>query len=239
MALQPGAPVTEEIARFLLASGVGSGARLLDAPCGLGRRAYGLAEQGFRVTAVDPNEVAIVALRRRVEKVLSDRLEYRSAPLTRIPDLPPSEHFDAILCLDHAISRDPAGEDLAFLRRLHGHLAPGGLLIVDLLHRDFFASRPRPFAYHVIGEIEQHEFRTFHADTGVLELTWKFYQRDGGNLGFRGTSTARLKLLTPHEAVATLEAAGWKVEALYGGWQKEPISPDRRKILLLARPARS
>lgn len=238
MAPRPGEAEVEEIARFLRDSGVGSGARLLDAPCGLGRRARGLAEHGFRVTAVDPNEVAIAALRKRLARRLADRLEYRTAVLARLPDLPAAERFDAILCLDHAISRDPPGEDVAFLRRLRGHLAPGGLLAVDLLHRDFFAARPRPFAYHVIGDIEQHEFRRFDTVTGVLQLTWKFYHRSGEDLRFRGTSSARLRLASPHEATALLESAGWNVGALHGGWGREPVTPDRRKILLVARPAR-
>jgi len=238
MAPHPSAAEAEEIARFLRDSGVPSGARVLDAPCGLGRRAHGLAEQGFRVTAVDPNEVAIQALRKRAGRGLADRLEYRSAPPARLPDRPPAERFDVLLCLDHAISRDPPADDVAFLQRLRGHLAPGGLLLVELLHRDFFAARPRPFAYHVIGQIEQHEFRTFDAATGVLELTWKFYERSGEDLRFRGTSAARLRLVSPHEATSLLESAGWRIEALHGGWGREPVTPDRRKILLVARPAR-
>jgi SAM-dependent methyltransferase len=234
----PGGAEAEEITAFLPGAGVRPGARVLDVPCGLGWRAHGLAERGFRVTAVDPNEVAIQALRARASRMETARLECHAGPSANLPDLPPTDTFDVILCLNHAISRDPPGEDVAFLRRLREHVIPGGLLLVDLLHRDFFASRPRPFAYHVIGDIEQHEFRTFDASAGVLGLTWKFYQRDGENLGFRGTSTARLKLRTPHEASAILEAAGWDVEAIHGGWAKEPVSPERRKLLLVARPAR-
>ena len=109
---------------------------------------------------------------------------------------------------------------------------------MDLLHRDFFASRPRPFAYHAARNVEQHEFRAFDARSGVLELTWKFYEREGEDLRFRGASSARFKLVVPHEAVRILEEAGWAVESLYGGWEKEALSSDRRKFLLGARAAR-
>ena len=97
---------------------------------------------------------------------------------------------------------------------------------------------PRPFAYHVIGKVEQHEFRAFDATTGVLTLTWKFYEREGEDLRFRGSSDARLKLLTPSEAVALLSGSGWDVTGVYGGWGKESVSSDRRKLVLVARPAR-
>lgn len=238
MPSQPGLADAEEIVGFLKDMGVPDGARVLDVPCGLGRRAHGLAEHGFRVTAVDPNEVAIAALRKRTGKRAGDRLEYRSAPWADLPSLPPADSFDVLLCLDHAICRDPPGDDVGFLRRLRGHTAPGGILLTDFLHRDFFAARPRPFMYHVIGGIEQHEFRRFDAASGILELTWRFYQRSGEDLHFRGTSMVRLRLVSPHEAGTLLEAAGWKIEAVYGGWSREPVSPDHRKILLAARPAR-
>lgn len=233
------APGTEavEVASFLMKQGLASDARLLDVPCGLGYRALLLAKHGFRVTGSDSNRVAIDAARARAPTELSERLRFRVAPRESLPGLFPSDTFDAILCLDHALCHGPPSEDVALLRRLRSHLAPGGLLLVDLLHMDFFAVRPRPFAYHVIGEIEQHEFRSFDPLSGVLDLTWKFYQRDGEDLRHRGNSSVRLRLLVPQEARQLLEEAGWRVEAIYGGWNNETVTPDRRKLVLVARAA--
>lgn len=228
---------TEELAAFLLGQGVRKDARILDVPCGIGRRAFELAELGFRVTAVDANEVAIETLRRRVPEDWTDRLTYRALPPDEMPGPPAREPFDAILCLDHALSREPAQDDRAFLIRLRDRLSPGGVLIAEFLHRDFFAARPRPFAFHVVGDLEQHEFRAFDPLSGVLDLRWRFYSRDGGDLRFRGESSARLKLLAPHEARGLLGDAGWDVSAVYGGYGREALSADRRKFLLVARPS--
>lgn len=232
----PGAEAVE-VAAFLTKRGVPPNARLLDVPCGLGYRALLLAKHGFRVTASDSNRVAIDAARARVPADLGERLRYRLAPRESLPGLFPSDAFDAILCLDHALGRGPRSEDVAFLRRLRSHLAAGGVLLVDLLHMDFFALRPRPFAYHVIGDIEQHEFRSFDSLSGMLELTWNFYQRDGEDLRHRGNSTLRLKLLVPGEARQLLEDAEWRVEGIYGGWNQEPVTPDRRRLIVVAQPA--
>ncbi len=228
----------KEAAELLAALGVAAGARILDVPCGIGRRAFALAERGFSVTAVDPNEIAIAALRARVPRELTGRLAYRHATKETLPGPPVSDTFDVILCLDHALGRGPWEEEVDFLTRLRGHLADGGFLLVDLLHRDFFASRARPFAYHVVGGLEQHEFRSFDPVSGVLDIRWRFYAREGEDLRFRGDSSARLRLMDPHEARALLEEAGWRVEDIHGGWNREPVSPDRRKLLLLARPSR-
>lgn len=227
----------EEIAAFLDAAGVARSARILDVPCGIGRRAFALAEHGYRVVAADPNEIAIDSLKARVPAELAGRLEYRHASRDTLPGPPVSETHEVLLCLDHAVGRGPRDEDVAFLERLRGHLAPRGFLVLELLHRDFFAGRPRPFAYHVIGGVEQHEFRAFDPLTGMLDLTWKFYQRDGADLRFRGSSTAQLKLLAPHEARQLLEDSGWRLETIHGGWGREPVSPERRKLVLMARPS--
>ena len=156
-----------------------------------------------------------------------------------MPGLAPSERFGAILCLDHAIGLQPRERESVFLRRMRGALSDGGLLLVGILHRDFFAVRSRPFSYHVVGNVEQHEFRSYDPVSGILNLVWKFYERDGEDLRFRGTSSRRLTLLAPDEAKALLEAGGWRVEAVYGGWNREAVSADRREVLLVARtPAR-
>lgn len=234
---RPPAQEAEELEAFLAAKGVARDARILDAPCGIGRRAFELAERGFHVTAVDANEVAIGALRERVPKKLEGRLTFRTASKETMPGPPVAERFDAALCLDHALGRGPRDEERDFLIRLRGHLVPGGILLVDFLHRDFFAARPRPFAYHVVGDLEQHEFRTFDGTSGLLDLRWKFYERVGPDLRFRSESSATLQLLAPHETHALLASAGWHVEATYGGWDQEPVSADRRKFVLVARPA--
>jgi len=226
------------IAAFLAGRGVKRGARILDAPCGLGRRALALAEEGFHVTAVDPNSVGIEAARARVPASLAARLHFVCVPKEELPGPTPRERVDAVLCLDHALARGTQDEDLALLARFADRLAPSGVLVVELLNRDFFTARPRPFAFHVVGNLEQHEFRTFDPGTGVLELRWEVYEREGQDLRHRMDSSATLRLLTPHEARALLETAGWELREIVGGWEGEALGADRRKLLLVAQRAR-
>lgn len=228
---------TPSLVRFLEEEKVAPDASLLYVPCGIGRRAMSLAERGFRVTAVDPNAIGIETARARVPASLAERVRLRAVPWEGLPGVDEGERFDVVLCLDHALGRHTADEDAAFLGRLRACLAPDGILIVDLLHRDFFAARPRPFAFHILGNLEQHEFRAFDPLTGALDLTWKFYERQGEDLRHRTDSSARLRLFTPHEARELLEVAGWRVDAAFGGWGRESIHADRRKLVLLARPA--
>ncbi len=108
---------------------------------------------------------------------------------------------------------------------------------MDLLNRDFFASRRLPFAFHTIGSLEQHEFRSFDAATGVLRLEWKFYERVGEDLKHRTDSSAELVLLTPRDVGVTLGQSGWRMVGVWGGWRREAVTADHRKLIVLATPA--
>src|SRR3989442_6341938 len=163
----------ESIRMFLHEERIAPGAHLLDVPCGIGRRALGLAEAGFDVTAVDPNEMAIHAAKERIPASIADRLHFAAAPPDVLPGLAAGSRFDAILCLDHALGRRPMAEEVAFLGRLATHVSPAGRLILVLLNRDFFASRPRPFAFHPIRPLRQHQFLSIDPPTGGLRFDWE------------------------------------------------------------------
>ncbi|HYT16940.1 MAG TPA: methyltransferase domain-containing protein [Thermoplasmata archaeon] len=226
----------ESIRMFLQQERIAPGARLLDVPCGIGRRALGLAEAGFDVTAVDPNEMAIHAAKERIPDSITDRLHFMAAPRDALPGLEAGARFDAILCLDHALGRGPTMDDVDFLGRLATHVGPAGRLLLDLLNRDFFASRPRPFAFHTIGSLEQHEFRSFEPATGVLRLEWKFYERVDQDLKHRTDSSVELFLLTPSDLTASLRQSGWRMVGVWGGWQRQAVTADHRKLIVLATP---
>lgn len=227
----------EAIRIFLHEERVMPDASVLDVPCGIGRRAVGLAESGFEVTAVDPNEMGIAAATERVRGAVASRLHFATAARDALPGLPAGTRFDVILCLDHALGRGTAEDDAAFLRRLATHVRPEGRLVLDLLNRDFFASRPRPFAFHTIGSLEQHEFRSFDTVTGVLRLEWKFYERVGEDLKHRTDSSAELTLLTPRHVAASLGQSGWRMAGVWGGWRREAATADHRKLIIVATPA--
>ena len=236
LSLRPPIEEIEGILGFLATEGIPRDTRLLDVPCGIGRRALGLAEAGFTVTAVDPNEMGIAAAKARIPHGLEGRLTFVAARRETLPGLPTEDRFDLILSLDHPLGRTPSEDEVAFLGRLKGHVREGGRLVLDLLHRDFFSARRRAFAFHAIGPVEQHEFRSFDPVTGVLRLEWTFYERVGEDLKHRTESVAEMTLPTPQDVRAVLDRAGWHLVNVWGGWGREPVNSDRRKLIVLATP---
>jgi SAM-dependent methyltransferase len=91
------------------------GGRVLDLACGSGRHVRWLAQQGFAVTAVDRDAVALDALR-GVARVRVADLEGAPWPL-------PGEHFDALVVTNYLWR--PLWPDLL------GALAADGVLIYE------------------------------------------------------------------------------------------------------------
>jgi SAM-dependent methyltransferase len=128
--------------------GVPVGTDILDAACGIGTQALGLAQLGYQVTASDLSPAAIARARAEAEA--------RDLPLHfRVADLRSLSHahtglFAAVIVCDNAIphllSDDEIRTALTECRRL---LHPGGVLLVSV--RDYAAIERRTPDRHSYG----------------------------------------------------------------------------------------
>ena len=104
---------------------VPSGAAVLDVPCASGRWLELLVGRGYRITCVDPSEIALASAARHWEQIASASSSSPSKPrfvLGQPLQLNfPARHFDAVLCtgfFDRVGSSDLRIEALRELRRL-------------------------------------------------------------------------------------------------------------------------
>lgn len=109
----------------------GSGHELLDVGSGTGRDAGYLGGRGFVVTGLD---VSVPMVEHAREKYPSAEFlvgDMRTFELDRV--------FDTVSCLDSALLYCHTNDELvAFLRRCHDHLRPGGLLVAEMRNGAFF-----------------------------------------------------------------------------------------------------
>ncbi len=107
--------------------------RVLDAACGVGTQALGLAAAGLDVTAADLSPAAV---RRCAREAAARGLTVRTA----VADLRTLDlgRFDAVICMDNALPHLLTDDDLAAAcAALHRSLRPGGLLLASI--RDYDA----------------------------------------------------------------------------------------------------
>lgn len=143
--------------QFLVAevNGMAPG-RALDLACGAGRNAVWLAEQGWRVTAVDFSDVGLT-MARELARARGVKVEWIEADV--VAWVPESRAYDLVCVLYLQL---PAPERRSVLRHAVDAVAPGGTLLVlghDLLNlTEGWGGPPQPDVLYtpdnIVAEIE-------------------------------------------------------------------------------------
>lgn len=117
--------------------GVESGGMLLDLACGDGRHAVELTARGYGVVGVDYSSAM---LSRAAEHARTRGVKPTFAQ-GDMRDLAFEEAFDGAYSWDTSFGYFDDETNAAILRRLHKALRPGGVLLLDVLNREYVASR--------------------------------------------------------------------------------------------------
>jgi SAM-dependent methyltransferase len=125
-------------AAFHLARLEGFTGRLLEPACGSGRTLLPLLQAGIDAIGFDPSPEM---LSRCAERCAAHGFS-RDLTLQRFQDFTYERPFEAILAPMGSFTLiDDHAEAIAVLRRFHDHLAPGGLLVLDIQPISFLAAR--------------------------------------------------------------------------------------------------
>jgi glycine/sarcosine N-methyltransferase len=127
----------------LIAKALGDGPHdLLDAACGIGTQAIGLARLGHRVRASDLSPAAVERLRQEATAA-GLAIEASAADLRTLPEQVPGT-FDAVLAVDNALPHLPTEFDLRrAVASMTATVRPGGLFLASIRDYDKLA-RERP-----------------------------------------------------------------------------------------------
>jgi SAM-dependent methyltransferase len=113
-------------------AGLGAGARVLDAACGIGVDAAALVRRGFDVAASDASAEMAAAARLRLRDLGADAASVVTSDWVNLPDSFEPASFDAIFCIGNSIAHAAdATSMIAALEAFCSLLAPGGMLVVD------------------------------------------------------------------------------------------------------------
>ena len=205
---------SSEQAEQIAASLPGSSLRILDVPCGFGRIAARLQERGHIVTGIDVSSEQLRMAEERNPGPVYIRGDMRS---------PPPGPYDAVLNLFSSFGYfSERSEDLAALQAWFGVLRPGGILIMDLMHRDGLA--------YALGRGHEPMPSGAVREAGVTD--WVQGRRTVTVTYGAVSKTFQIWLYTATELVEALRATGFtRIEVSGDLTGTKPFSPATRLVL--------
>lgn len=223
-----------------------TGGPILELACGSGRLMAPLLELGERVVGVDSSGPML----ERARHVLGSAGLLRRAALHQadVRDFTLDERFHlAIFGLDSFGLLLGVDDQLAALRRIHQHLAPGGLLILDLSNGNGRGAEPTD---ELVLQYEGHDpasglplskWTARGTDHGEQVDHYTYFYDEVGEDRVVRRSTVRLDLryFGRYELELLLRQAGFAPETFYGSYDLAPFAAgSERLIAVAARPER-
>lgn len=206
------------------------GAQVLDLCCGQGRHAVQLAKRGFKVTGLDLNpdyvqlaQQAAIASNVSIETVAADMRE-----------IPFHNKFDAIVNMYSSFGYlESEAEDLKVLQSAAEALKSGGMLLLDMLNREWAIDNYIQNDWHIGADRTLYvERRDLDLATSRMHVHFIVVDPKGGRRESIGHNT---RLYTLTEMTRLLEGVGFHVTAVFGGFERDVYSIGTRRMIVIAR----
>ncbi len=225
------------------------GQKVLEIPCGSGRVLVPLARAGFNVTGIDvsPHMLALAQAKLNAIPNATERLVQADM---RDFQLDESDFDLAIVAVKSFAYLTEPDDQLRCLRQIHAHLRPGGLLAIDFMHPlpEWVAATPGSMRDDLLQRVPDRGFTLSRVESVVstdLARQVRVIRSAYEIIDDHGSVVAKRFVEWPYrwtyrfEAEHLFERAGFTVEAVYGGYQREPFTSTSAAMVFLARRPRS
>ena len=219
----------EGLVRLLEQLGVPSGGAVLDLACGHGRHAIPLAQHGYRVTGQD---LSRFFLSRAEEEARAAGVAVRWIH-SDMRVIPFDAVFDAAINIFTAFGYfDAEDEDLEVLRQVRRALKPGGVFLLETMHRDALVRgfQPHGITRHEDGLLVLEE-RAFDQVSGRSHTRVTMIHPDGT----RREHEYRTRNYSATELARLFASAGMEVTAQHGGLDGSALTLTSRRLVLACR----
>jgi ubiquinone/menaquinone biosynthesis C-methylase UbiE len=205
------------------------GASVLDLAGGYGRVAVPLAKRGLCVTVLDLSDDML--------KIGRERAAAAEVELTWIRadmrEVPPAPQHDAVISMFSSFgyfARDDENE-----KALHAAcraLRPGGLFLLDAINRELVVRGSPASLWAEAPDAVTLDQSTFDLATGRAHTQRVFHDLRSGE---RREYSFDVRIYTAPEYRNMLERAGCSEVLFFGGLERSALTPESRRIVVLAR----
>ena len=236
--------VFEDDLPFYLELAKQQGGRVLEVGCGSGRLVLPLVLAGCEVQGIDVSApmLAIARDKLQAKSVQADlvQADMRSFALE-------CHDFDlAIMAVKSLAYVSEAQDQLRCLESIYAHLRPGGLLAIDLMHPrpEWLAATRGSLRDDLLQNVAEHGFTFSRVESVVstdlarqLRVIRSIYEviDDRGAILEKRFVEWTYRWTHRFEVEHMLARAGFSVEAVYGGYRREPFTSDSAIMMFLAR----
>jgi SAM-dependent methyltransferase len=220
------------------------GRRVLEVACGSGRVLVPLARAGFDAVGIDASEHMLALARSKLDR---ENLHAELALLDmRSLDLPCKDFDLAIVAVKSFAYLTEASEQLACLQAILGHLRPGGVLAMDLLHPalEWLSAPPGSMHDDLLQHVPERGITLSRVESVVstdlarqVRVIRSIYETvdDRGRVVDKRFVEWPYRWMHRFEAEHLLQRAGFEIEAVQGGYVGEPFTSDSPTMLFVAR----
>jgi ubiquinone/menaquinone biosynthesis C-methylase UbiE len=201
---------------------------VLDVACGSGRHTIPLSQAGFNVVGLDiSSHLLATAHGQGASKLVKGDL--RNLPFKQ-------SQFDAAISMDTSFGYLPSEkEDMQNLVEVRRVLALGGKFVLDVFSRDYliakYADKPATPKLHEYPSFYLQQTRTITDNGNQLQDHWTIrIKKDNQENVFEHT----VRLYERRRLEAMLNTSGFKVEAVYGDYEKQPYNSTTPRLIILA-----
>lgn len=187
---------------------VPTGSRVLDVGCGIGVQSVELASRGYHLVGLDISATMVSRAYDEAED-RGLRIDFVRGDMRETTFEQP---FDALLCWGTTFGYFDEDENELAIRQFHRALKPDGVLLLEVVNRDFMiGSQPNQVWFEVDGAVCMEE-TDFDYQTSRLRVKRRV-ARHGGQQNDRRYS---IRLYALHEMQALLERNGFRVDEVSG-----------------------
>jgi len=234
--------------KFYVDEAKASGGSVLEVGCGTGRVLIPVARAGVDITGLDASEAMLTECRARLAKEprsVSARVTLHHADAR---DFELGRRFSLVTApfrvVQHLVTID---EQLRFLDTVKRHLAPKGRLVFDVFNPSFSVLAAADGLEHEdTPETPLPNGGSFRRTGAVKRIRWidqvsevelAYYVRSGPDAEpERFVQAFDMRWYLRAELVHLLARAGYRLDTMYGNFDRSPVVDSSKELIVVAEP---